>query len=335
VELEILDPRSDAEPAYWRGLREQAGLRGDWAWDVLAVQAWTGRTPLIVAVATDRGVPYAVVCAEWAGVPVRRNGFVGTGRARLLGGLHVRAPGTGAVPGWWVADGVPVGELLRGYVRTMRRELGRSCRGALLRQLSETTVADLRTSRRMVRPTEAVAVIDTTGWRTLEDWTATLARKRRQNLRKVYRVVDDAPGVEVSVVPGGTADPVAVAAVLQHNERKYRTGLLSPLPQTTAYLAALLSQPDVYLGRYVDRETGRLLAVVSILDHPQWPVTRHWSAVPWETGVRPNLYLHHYGTVLSWSISKGRRGVIVGKGMATLKQSLGAEPLAQYAAVIR
>lgn len=333
MDLTVFDPRYDAEPVYWAGLRARAGLRGDWAWEVLAAQAWSGRTPLLLAVASDGGAPYAVVCAEWAGVPVRRKGFVGTGRARTFGGLHVRAPGTGAVPGWWVADGVPVGDVLRDYVRAMRRELGRGCQGALLRQLAQDTVAGV--SPRLVRPTEPVAVIDTTGWRSPEDWTATLARKRRQNLRKVFRVVDQTPGVEVSVVPGGVADPVAVAEVLGHNEAKYHGRLLAPLPQTTAYLAALLRQPDVYLGRYVDRETGRLLAVVSILDHPQWPITRHWSAIPWETGERPNFYLHHYRTVLDWSIAAGRRGVIVGKGMADLKRSLGATLLPQFTAALR
>lgn len=331
----MLDPRYDPEPPYWRALRERAGLRADWAWEVLTVRAWSGRTPLLLAVAGG-AEPYAVVCAEWAGLPVRRNGFVGAGRARGLGGLHVRAPGTGSVPGWWAAEGVPVGELLHDYVRAMRRELGPGCRGALLRQVPRTVLDRLRVSPRLVRPTEAMAVLDLTDLRTDDEWAARLPRKRRQNLRKIGRDVAAVDHVAVDVVPGAAADPTEVAAVLAHNERKYNDGPLAPLPQTTAYLAALLRQPDTHLGRYTDRRTGSLLAVVSILDHPAWPVTRHWSAVPWPgPGARPNLYLHHYGTVVTWAIAAGRRGVLVGKGKATLKESLGAELVPQFAAVLR
>lgn len=331
----MLDPRFDAEPTYWRALRERAGLRADWAWEVLAVRAWSGRTPVLLAVAGGAR-PWAVVCAEWAGLPVRRNGFVGVGRARVLGGLHVRAPGTGSVPGWWAAEDVPVGELLHDYVRAMRRELGIGCRGALLRQVPQEVLDRLRVSPRLVRPTEAMAVLDLTGLRTHDEWAATLPRKRRQNLRKIIRDLAAADHIAVDVVPGTAVDPVEMASVLVHNERKYNTGRLVPLPQNTGYLAALLRQPDTLVGRYTDRRTGRLLALVSILDHPTWPVMRHWSAVPWpDPGARPNLYLNQYSTVVSWATEGGRQGILVGKGKATLKESLGAELVPQFAAVLR
>jgi hypothetical protein len=334
VELEVLDPRYDAEPAHWRELRTRAGLRADWSWEVLATQAWCSRTPLLIAVLRDAGRVCGVVCADWAGLPVRRNGFVSIGRGPLVGGLHVRAPGTGSVPGWWSAGELPTAELLQHYLHGMRRAIGVGCRGAVVRQLTEDDAARLAGRPRLVRPTEQLARLPTASWRTRDAWTATLARKRRQNLRTIFRRIDDDPTIEVTVEPGRNVDPVAVAAVLRHNERKYHGRLLAPLPQSTGYLAALLRQPDVFVGCYRDSRSGRLLAVVTILDHPQWPVTRHWSSVPLDRPDRPNLYLHHYGLVVSWALRNDKLGLLVGKGKPELKLTLGAELVPQFAAAL-
>lgn len=336
---EVLDPRHDAEPAYWAALRARAGLRADWAWEVLSAQAWCGRTPLLVSVLRDGGggdVEGAdgvegVVCAGWAGLPVRRHGFVGAGRGRLLGGLHVRSPGTGSVPGWWTARLSTV-ELVRNYVRGMRRELGLGCRGALLRQLTGVEAAAVGG---WLRQTESLAVLPTARWGSAQDWRASLKRKRRHNLKQIARAIAAEPAVEVEVVPAATLDPCEVAAVLRHNERKYR-GPVAPLPQTTGYLAALLRQQDVLAGCY-RRRSGELLALVTILDHPRWPVTRHWSALPAVRAEWPelNLYLDHYAMVVEWAIGAGREGVVVGRGKPELKRSLGADLVPQFAAAVR
>ncbi len=330
---EMFDPRHDAEPGYWRELRARAGLRADWAWEVLTAQAWSSRTPLLVSVLRSGATVDGVVCANWAGLPVRRNGFVGTGRSRLVGGLHVRNPGTGSVPGWWKAD-LPTGEFLRDYVRAMRRTLGVGCAGALLRQLTAAEVAEVDPWRRLARPTEALAVLPTAPWSTVAEWVTAMKRKRRHNMRQIIRAVERDPHIEVTLVPGATLDPVEVATVLRHNERKY-AGRLAPLPQGTGYLAALLRQPDVLVGAYRDRESGALEAFISILDHPQWPITRHWSAVPTTRPDRPNLYLYHYCMLVNLAQRGGKEGVIVGRGKPELKGSLGAELVPQYAVAVR
>lgn len=328
---DVFDPRYDAEPAYWKDLRARASLRADWAWEVLAAQAWSSRTPLVVSVLRSGATPDGVVCANWAGLPVRRNGFIGTGQARLVGGLHVRNPGTGSVPGWWSAD-VPTGEFLRDYARAMRRALGVGCAGVLLRQLTAADVAAV--GPRLVRPTEELAVLRTDRWSSIPEWLAAMKRNRRQNMRQTIRRVEADPLLEVAIVPGATMDPVEVASVLRHNEQKY-AGRLAPLPQGTGYLAALLKQPDVLVGAYRDRESGALEAFISILDHPTWPVTRHWSAVPATRPDRPNLYMYHYSLVVEMNQRGGKEGVIVGRGKSDLKQSLGAELIPQYAVAVR
>jgi hypothetical protein len=331
VTWDVFDPRYDAEPAYWKDLRARASLRADWAWEVLAAQAWSSRTPLVVSVLRSGATPDGVVCANWAGLPVRRNGFIGTGQARLVGGLHVRNPGTGSVPGWWSAD-VPTGEFLRDYARAMRRALGVGCAGVLLRQLTAADVAAV--GPRLVRPTEELAVLRTDRWSSIPEWLAAMKRNRRQNMRQTIRRVEADPLLEVAIVPGATMDPVEVASVLRHNEQKY-AGRLAPLPQGTGYLAALLKQPDVLVGAYRDRESGALEAFISILDHPTWPVTRHWSAVPATRPDRPNLYMYHYSLVVEMNQRGGKEGVIVGRGKSDLKQSLGAELIPQYAVAVR
>lgn len=328
---EVLDPRYDAEPPYWRDLRTRAELRADWAWEVLAAQAWTARTPLYVSVLRNGPSADGVVFANWAGLPVRRNRFVGTRRARLIGGLHVRNPGSGSVPGWW-SDGLPTAELLRDYVNAMRRALGAGCGGALLRQLTADEVTAM--GRCVSRPTESLWLLRTSTWSSVAEWVSTMKRKRRQNMTRIIRTVDQDETLAVDVVPGTELDPLEVARVLRHNEQKY-AGRLAPLPQTTGYLTALLRQPDVLVGTYRMAATGELEAFVSVLDHPRWPVTRHWSACPATRPDRPNLYLHHYRLMVEFALRTGKEGLIVGRGKPELKQSLGAEMVPQYAAAIR
>ena len=328
---EVLDPRFDAEPDYWRALRARAALRADWAWEVMAAQAWTSRTPVYVSVLRDGASPAGVVFANWAGLPVRRNRFVGTRRARLVGGLHVRNPGHGSVPGWW-SDGLPTAEFLRDYVAAMRRELGLGCGGALLRQLGADEVTAI--GRCVSRPTEDLAVLRTSAWSSESAWMQGMKRKRRQNMRQIARAVDESTTLTAEVVPGAELDPVEVAGVLRHNEKKYE-GRFTPLPQSTGYLAALLRQPDVLVGAYRAVDTGELEAFVSVLDHPRWPVTRHWSARPATHVDRPNLYLDHYRLVVGFAQRTGKEGVIVGRGKPELKSSLRAELVPQFAAAIR
>jgi hypothetical protein len=313
---------------YWQELRARAELRADWAWDVLAAQAWSARTPLVVSVLRDGATSAGVVFANWAGLPLRRNGFVGTGRARLVGGLHVRNPGSGSVPGWWTTR--PVGDFLRDYVSAMRRELGLGCGGALLRQLTEAEVATV--GRCVSRPTESLAVLRTNA--PADEWVTAMKRNRRHNMRQIIRAVDRDERLTVSMVPGASVDPLEVATVLRHNEQKY-AGRLAPLPQTTGYLTALLRQPDVLVGTYRDRETDALEAFISVLDHPQWPITRHWSAVPSTRPDRLNLYMYHFRLLVEHAHQTGKAGVIIGRGKPALKQSLGADLIPQYAAAIR
>ncbi|WP_253778773.1 GNAT family N-acetyltransferase [Goodfellowiella coeruleoviolacea] len=338
MDVEVLDPRFDPEPAYWSALRERAGLRADWAWEVLVTQAWCARTPQPVVVLRDGGAPAAVVAAAWISTHSRRHRFVSSTRGGRLGGLDVRSPGSSAVPGWWFADAdgadAGCGRLLTRYVPVMRRELGAGLRGLLVRQVPEAGVARLAGRFRLVRRTEDVGVIDTAGLAGTEDWLAGLGKKRRHNLRRIAEAVRADPALEVAMLPGAEVDPVRLAALLRHNERKHHDVPIVPLPQFTGYLTRLLRQPDVLVLRYQERATGRLVAAALVLDHPNWPVVRAWSALPVDDGGRADLYFHFYGETVRWAAESGRHGVIMGKKLAHLKKSLGARLVPQYAAAI-
>ena len=330
--FEVLDPRYDPEPTYWPALRRRAGLRADWSWDVLRAQAWCAHTPQPIWVRHEDGAPGAVVSADWVGSQLRRFRFVRGG----LGGLVVRSPGTSAVPGWWLAnDQEP--DRLRGlvadYRTTMRREIGIGMRGVLLRQLGADQVAEVSGRLRVVRRTEDVSLLDTARFGSRDEWLATLAKKRRHNLRTIFRTIDNDPSIEVNDLG---ANPAEVANLLRHNDVKYRTAAVLPPPPPTSvgYLERLLGQPEVRTTSYRDRTSGALLGVGLVLDHPDWPIWRSWSTLPIERGGRQNLYFHFYGELVRWAIETGKHGVMIGKGLPSLKKTLGAAQVPQYAAAI-
>jgi hypothetical protein len=338
VVIDVLDPRHDAEPAYWTALRERAGLRADWSWEVLTTQAWAARTPQPVTVLRDGGEPRGVVSAAWVTGRTRRHRFarVSAGRG-LLGGLDIRAPGASSQPGWWFADDDGDGgvrRLLETYVPAMRAELGPGFRGMLVRQVGEAGLAAVGGRFRLVRRTEDIALLDVTAFGSRDEWMQSLARKRKQNLRKIFRTFDADPSIEVRWLPGKEADPVVIAEALRRNERKHHDVPIVPLPHFTGYLTALLRQPDVLVAEYRDTGTGRLVAVATVLDHPERPIARHWGALGAAEGGRPNLYFHFYGEAVRWAIANGRTSLVFGKKMTEMKATLGARLVPQYAAAV-
>jgi hypothetical protein len=326
MNTDLLDPRFDPEPDYWPNLRKQAGLRADWSWKVLAAQAWSVRNPMLVAVFKDTSGPRAVVAANWAGLPARRHAYVPAKRRTLLGLLDVRAPGTGSTPGWWAEPDLPLSELLTTYARAVRRELGPGCRALLLRQVGDTELPQLTGRPRLVRPTEPLWLLPAASTR---EWTATLSRNRRKSLRRTFRAVAADSTLTRRICPGSEVDPERVAALMRHVERKYHRAF-GPLPVPVGYLAALLAEPDVRVISYLDSASGELLAAVTLLDHPTWPLTCHWAAQPATEGGRPDLYFDQYGAAVDWAARTGKRGVNIGRGKPALKASLGALRVPQF-----
>ncbi|MEY7971617.1 GNAT family N-acetyltransferase [Saccharomonospora xinjiangensis] len=334
MSIDVLDPRFDAEPVYWRRLRTEAGLRGDWAWDVLHRQAWGARTPWYLTVMLDGSAPRGLVAGAWVGSRTRRHRFVVSGRGGRFGGLDIRAPGNSAFPGWWfdgAGDDAGCLRLLSEYLPAMRGLLGAGLKAALVRQVPETALGVVRGSLRVVRETEPIARIPTTSFGGRNDWLNSLPSRRKAHLTRVFAGLDDDSRITSEIVSGAEVDAVELAGLLRVNEVKHRDVPIVPLPQFVGYLRVLLAQPDVRVLSYRDTTTGRLAGAATVFDHPEWPLARSWSALPVEDGGRKDLYFHFFGELVRWAIAEGRKGVVLGKKMPQLKASLGAELLSQYA----
>ncbi|MCG8920370.1 GNAT family N-acetyltransferase [Actinokineospora sp. PR83] len=334
MRADVLDPRTDPEPAYWDDLRAQAGLRGDWAWPVLAVQAWGARTPQTVTVLFDGTEPVAAVNAGWLGLPAGRFSFARAGARPRLGALHVRGPGSAAVPGWWLAEHVPLAEFADAYARAMRGALGPGALGVVWRQVRPDQVDHIKRGVGKALTTEPLWTIHTGRWTDREQWLMALSRSRRSNLRGIVKRMTADENLEVRVQTGTVLDDRPVAEVMRWNDAKYGGALIPRVRVLGGYLRELSAQPDVRSYSYLDRSTGRLLAFGHVLDHPERPVVRSWSQLPRDRGGIRDLYFHHLASVVGWAIDEGRLGLELGKGKSREKESLGAEPTEQVALAV-
>jgi hypothetical protein len=328
LDVEVLDPRHDPEPAYWAALRARAGLRADWAWDMIGTSAWLARLPLLVAVLHRAGAPVGVATGTYSGLPYHHKRFVPVRGGPLVGVWHVRAPASSALPGWWLDDGLTVRDVVR-----CRPAIGRGCAGVLLRQVSPEDLTVLPARARLVRPTEPSWALPLHDVGDVTEWIGGLRRKRRAHLRATWRETNADQRIVVDLAAASTADPAEVVHLLRHNENKYR-GRLSPLPTATGYLRALMRRDDVLTVTYRDRGTSALLAVGVTLDDPRWPMPRYWSMLPVEQGGVRNAYFHHLTVLVDWAIVNGKQGLLLGKGKSEVKESLGAVPNEQSAVLV-
>ncbi|MFG2005182.1 hypothetical protein ACGFNU_39165 [Spirillospora sp. NPDC048911] len=322
IELDVLDPRRDPEPPYWRALVADAGRHAVWSYDLLRIAAWTSRHQLRLSVVHDSGRPAAVVCAVLAGMRAVSRRYASPGMARL-GVPAVLVPSASAERGWWFV-GEPAPEHRRDLLRHATRGWFRP--GVLWLRAGERDRPTIPGAVRLTRPLNPVARV-ATPWRDVDGWYAALSQSRRADLRRQRRGLRD---LECLTGPArDLASAAEFAALLWRNENKYRGGLLSGLapspPLPFPYIEALIGQPDVQAITYRDGR-DRLLGAGLILDHPEWPLYWRWGALP----VR-HLYFDSYGRLIEWAIAAGKTGVILGKGKSDLKAALGAELVPSYA----
>jgi hypothetical protein len=329
--VDVLDPRHDPKPGMWEELRVRCGQHALWAWDPLRAGALDAADKMLVAVVRDGAEPAAVVCATLTGL---------TGLSpRRAGVLDIYAPMAVSHQGWWFVGDPPWQtrrEMLRTYVRAMRRELGLGCRAVLWRQVTEEDRAAVPGRIRLTREQIPIARI-ATPWPDLAGWYAGLPPGRRQNLRRRRRQFD----AELHVGTGPAGDLVTAAeitALKQENDRKYKQGAATPQhqrlrvpPITAPYFEALIGRDDVFVIAYRDGDT--LVAVQLLLDHPTWPIQHYWGALPPERGGRKHLYFDMYGRAVEWAVTTGKKGLVWGKTMSGIKHELGAE-LVRNAAVV-
>ncbi|WP_327003956.1 GNAT family N-acetyltransferase [Dactylosporangium sp. NBC_01737] len=328
--VRLHNPATDPEPAGWDALRCRAGLRANWAWPAMRAGVRSGADPLLLAVLSDLDGPVGLYSASV--VPLRRReGATGWPR---LGYLHVQAPQSSALAGWWTASSTAEDrvELSRAFRRAARRALGPGVGGALWRQLGAADGAWLPRLR-YTRPTEPLAVLDAPA--SVDAWLAGLGTKRRASVRRTQRLVARDPDLQVrGGAIGDVVSPAELAHLTRLNFAKHSAGSveLRSGPRSQLWQEAVAGRDDVHVVAYRDN-AGALLGAATILDHPSWPIWLSWGALPVEEGGRRHLYFDLFRRLVERVVDRGASGMILGKGMAELKSDLGAHLVPQHAAV--
>jgi hypothetical protein len=325
--VRLHDPATDPEPPGWDAVRRTAGLRANWAWPALHAGVHSGAGPLLLAVLTDVDRPAAVFAASV--VPLRRR--PGSTAWPRLGYLHVQAPQSSALPGWWMSTSTvdEQATLVRAFRWATRRALGPGVGGVLWRQLGD---ASWLPRPRYLRRTEPLAVLDAPA--SVDAWLAGLRAKRRSSLRKTQRLVADDPDLQVRAGRiGDVVSPAELAHLARLNFAKHAAGVeLRSGPGSPGWQESLAGRCDVLAVAYRD-STGLLLAAATILDHPAWPLWLSWGALPPDEGGRRHLYFDLFHRLVEHVVDRGATGMILGKGMPDLKSDLGARLIPQQAAI--
>ncbi|MFI7128841.1 hypothetical protein ACIBQ1_24275 [Nonomuraea sp. NPDC050153] len=321
MRVELLDPRHDPEPGDWEELRRAAGQRVTWRYDLLRAYAWAAQAPVLLAVLRRDGQAVGAVSASLRAPRLRRGRYAGPGRG-VAGVVDVHAPGNRSQKGWWWR-GENDPDLLPGYARAVRRALGPGWRSMVWREVSEGESALLPGPLRLRLPTAPLAKL-ILPWPRLEDWYAVLDPRRRDSLRRRAKTFS----AELSVRIGAARELVSsdeAAGLRAENDLKHRSRLFPAPPLPLPYLEALIGSGESVALTY--RQGERLLGLSLILDHPDWPICLSWGAVPPENGGRKHLYFDGYVRMIEWAIGAGKHGLVLGKGQAEVKGSLGADLL--------
>ncbi|WP_410658062.1 GNAT family N-acetyltransferase [Amycolatopsis sp. lyj-112] len=338
MKIHFHDPRTDPVPEGWPEFFQAARLHPVWDYEVMGLDAWIARNPpVLVTVSGDAGIIAAMsvlVCR-----PRLRHRFAPTPGHRLLRPFwaEVCQPWLSGYPGIVFAPGFPAGErraVLREFERSLRPRLGPGLLGVLYRALGEDLARDLRGRGRLVKLVDTVAVLDNC-FGSEDEWIASLGKSRRGGLRRQRRRLADDPDVVVKGGPGrDDLDSAEVATLLQaHRERHGVLALDTRTMPTAAFLHRFLRRPDVHTLTYTDAG-GRLLAVNTLLDHPDSPVKQHWGTLPESEGGKQGLLFDSYIRAMRYATRRGVKELTAGRGLPELKATLGFRARPVYSAAV-
>jgi hypothetical protein len=337
MRFEFHDPRADPAPAGWAEFTRTARLHPVWDYQLMGLEAWGARNPQLVVVAVEGDEVVAGISVLVCRPRLSPRFAPAPGRWLLRPvWAEVCQPWLSGYPGIEFTPGFPAAgrrALVRDFERALRRHLGPGLMGVLYRAIDEelATVAD--GPGRLVRRAEPTAVLENR-FTTEEDWIATLPGRRRSGLRRRRRRIAEDPTLVVRGGPGrDDVDGAEVAGLIKaHRERYGKLKLDTRTFPSAGFMHTYVRRPDIHTLTYRD-DDGRLLAVNTMLDHPDSPSLQHWAALPLdERGRGAGLYFDSYVRAVRFMAQRGAKELSAGRGMSELKQELGFQPRALFAA---
>lgn len=335
MRFEFHDPRADPAPEGWAEFTRTARLHPVWDYELMGLEAWGARNPQQLVVATDGGEIVAGVSVLVCRPRLSPRFAPAPGRRSLRPfWAEVYQPWLSGYPGMVFAPGFGARlAFVREFERALTRHFGVRLLGVLYRSIDEEFAAHVGGRARVVRPAEPTAVLENR-FGSEEDWLKTLPSARRANLRRRRRRIAEDPGLVVRGGPGrDDVDGAEVATLIRaHRERYGKLPLDTRTVPSAGFLHSYVRRPDVHTLTYSDPE-GRLLAVNTLLDHPDSPSLQHWAALPLdERGRSSGLYFDSYFRAVRFMTQRGAKELSAGRGMGEIKQELGFLPRALFAA---
>jgi hypothetical protein len=330
VEVLLFDPVLESAPDEWDRFAEQSGAPSLWHADLLSTLAWCAQTPTFMACVVDRSrACLAAFHVRYLGLPTSPRHFVTPGRLPVTGLLECRLHPGGSLAGHWFASDLAPGEraaAVTAFERTLRRRLSLPLTAVAYRNVPAADLSSLRRGRRLVRATNPDMWIEN-GWDSMDSYLASFPAHRRRRLQKLMRGIDVDPTLNVAleaVVPAERASRLVQESRVRHRPAFWVT---SPLP--LRYFDQLAHFHDVSFLNYRDGH-GRLLAFAAVHDSGTELLWTLWGSL-WSAGApaglaRPSLYFDAYLRLVDLLIRLGRRRLVLGKGVASLKARYGARP---------
>lgn len=321
----IVDPLVGPVPAGWDEFVEAHQLFPGWYSEPLRALDWcVPVTSSMVTVAEQGGSsPLALFHVRHFGLtsPLRLSRFVPPGRRPRLTVAECRTAPIPLQAGLAFAAGTDLPdriEAVRAFERLLRRRTGAI--GIVYRRLTHQQLALVDGIGRRRRPQPPVLVIDNQ-WSDLPSYLKSLPRKWRSQLKKLHRLIDADPDLQVALVD--TIDPTEAAWLAEVVRLRY-TPPRPPRPPLTGHtIAALGRLPGLRFLTYRDG-ADRLLAYSVVYDNGADLLLIWWGARGYTDGHRRDLYFDQYLRLVELMTTLGRRRAILGAGMEKIKLRYGA-----------
>ncbi|SFW58504.1 GNAT family N-acetyltransferase [Amycolatopsis australiensis] len=330
------DPRVDPAPAGWTAFARAARLHPVWDYELMGLEAWGARNPQLLAVAVEGGEIVAAMSVLVCHPRLAPRFAPRPGKRSLRPfWAEVCQPWLSGYPGIVFAPGFRDGPALtREFERTLGRRLGVGLLGVVYRAIGADLATGLEGRGRLVKRVDPVAVLENR-FESEEDWLATLPSSRRSGLRRRRRRLAEDPTLVVRGGPGrADLDGAELARLIRaHRERYGKLKLDTRTPPSAGFLDRFVRRPDVHTLTYADTD-GRLLAVNTLLDHPDSPSLQHWAALPLSERGRSGLYFDSYVRAVRFLARRGAKELTAGRGMIELKQELGFRARPVYTAAV-